>query len=230
MNVPITVYVEGRLFKERPRICDSLVQNDLDIQLHCYDHRNRGDSIEDIYKGIEAYKSFMGKKPMGYRAFGFKLNDELFDILIKEEFKWDSSLLPGFGLGGHIKWANRIGDYYKINNRILEFPVATWKKINYPMIQSYRGMLKFPLENLFNLFFLKPSLLVYVVHMVDIVWTKNLSRSPLPIFLKIAYYYYWGLSRGNKFKDLTKFLNQLQQEGYEFKTTYEIFKLHNKKY
>ena len=66
----------------------------------------------------------------------------------------------------------------------------TWKTINYPITQSYRGILKKPIEKSFDFLFKKQNHLIYVSHMVDLVWTKNLWTSPLNLFLKFVYLYF----------------------------------------
>ena len=41
-GLPLTAFVEGRLFVERPDICACLVEAGADLQLHCHDHRDPG--------------------------------------------------------------------------------------------------------------------------------------------------------------------------------------------
>jgi len=223
LNIPLTVYVEGRLFSEFSIICELLTKYKADIQLHCFDHTKGGDSTHDLKKSVIAYEKFMGCRPLGYRAFRYELYKELYYELIEQGFAWDSSVLPAYALGGNPSWRLIPADYYILDDKILEFPIATWKTINYPITQSYRGILKKPLEKSIDFLFKKPNHLIYVSHMVDLVWTKNLWTSPLNLFLKFLYLYYWGFSRTDKFKELINYLNSLKKQKYEFVTSNDIY-------
>jgi len=63
---------------------------------------------------------------------------------------------------------------------------------------------------------------VYDMHMVDLVWTKSLNRSPLPAHVKLMYRYMWGTNRGDSFASLSGFVTSLRRGGYRFTTLSEL--------
>lgn len=214
-ELPLTAFVEGRLFTKRPDLCAALVEAGADVQLHCHDHRGPGDSAESLGRGIAAYRSFVGVSPRGYRAHTFRLTEELLSVVLSEGFSWDSSILPGFGLGGHRHPVFRRGDYFTIDGA-LEFPVASWRALGVPFTHSYRQLLGRFAESLLDRTLSLPRLLVYCMHLVDLVPNGRIGASSLPLWLKGGHALVRRRQRG--FDDLIDLVERLRGRGYEWTT------------
>ena len=216
VSLPLTTFVEGRLFVERPDICTCLAEAGADLQLHCYDHRDPGDTIDSLRRGVDAFEGFTGARPRGYRAHTYRLTEDLFKALVTEGFAWDSSILPGIGLGNHPGRVFRNGDWFVLDDALVEFPVASWRHLGIPFTQSYRQLLgRFAEVALFRTASL-PDLLVYDTHMVDLVRDGRIGKSPLPLWLKGAH----ALARRGQhgFDDLLVLSERLRAQGYECST------------
>jgi len=218
LGVPLTAFVEGRFFEDRRSVCDQLVSAGADIQLHCWDHRSWGDGVEDLQRSIEAYRRLLGRPPEGYRAHTYRLTPELVTALMANGFRWDSSILPAVAHAGHTGWRSVRTDYYVLAERLVEFPLAVWPMIGIPLTHSYRLLLRPIGEALFRRVLGWPQTVVYDMHMVDLVWTKSLRRSPLPAHVKWMYRYMWGTNRGDSFASLRAFVTNLRRGGYRFTT------------
>ena len=215
-NLPLTAFVEGRLFVERPDLCAGLAEDGADLQLHCYDHREPGDTAESLRRGIDAFYGFTGRRPRGYRAHTYRLTEELFSVLVEEGFAWDSSILPGLGLGNHRDKVFRRGDWFMIDDALAEFPVASWRTLGIPFTQSYRQLLGRFAESLLDRAASLPALLIYDMHMVDLVPDGRIGKSPLPLWLKGAHALVRHRQRG--FDDLAALGERLRARGYEWTT------------
>ena len=215
-RLPLTAFVEGRLFGERPDLCEALVEAGADLQLHCYDHRGPGDSAADLERGAAAFERFAGARPRGYRARRWRLTEELFAALVTGGFAWDSSVLPGIGLGNHREKAFRRGDWFTIDGALVEFPAASWRALGVPFTQSYRQLMGRSVESLLDRAAALPNLLVHDLHMVDIVRDGRIRLSPNPWWLKTALY----LARPGPraFDDLAALGDRLRARGYEWTT------------
>ena len=222
LGVPVTAFIEGKLLEEDAGTVEALLEAGVDLQLHCYDHLKGGDDLADLKRGVNAYEHLAGKRPEGYRANTFRLSEPLYRALRIEGFAWDSSILPGFALGGNRSAARR-GDYCVLDGGVVEFPVATWGPLPLPLIQSYRKIIKSPAERLLRKVCPLPRLLVYDMHMTDLVWTGTLSRTPMPPLLKAGHYLMWGWRRGDYFDDLTRFVRFLQVKGYRFISLSQLY-------
>ncbi len=215
-GLPLTAFVEGRLFAARPRLCARLVEAGADLQLHCHDHREPGDTAGSLRRGIDAFERFTGARPRGYRAHTYRLTEELFRAVVAEGFAWDSSILPGFGLGSHAGRAFRRGDWFVIDDALAEFPVASWRGPGIPFTHSYRQLMGRTVESLLERVASLPSLLVYDMHMVDLVRDGRIREAPLPPWLKGAHALARRRQRG--FGDLAALGERLRARGYEWST------------
>ena len=215
-ELPLTAFVEGRLFAKRPDLCAELLEAGADVQLHCHDHREPGDSAESLGRGIAAYKSFVGVPPRGYRAHTFRLTEALLSAVVRENFAWDSSILPGFGLGGHRHPVFRRGDYFTIDDALIEFPVASWRALGVPFTHSYRQLMGRFAESLLDRTLSLPRLLVYCMHLVDLVPNGRIGASSLPLWLKGGHALVRRRQRG--FDDLIDLVERLRGRGYEWTT------------
>lgn len=215
-HLPLTAFVEGRLFTERPDLCTRLVEAEADLQLHCYDHRELGDTADSLRRSIDAFEGFTHTRPQGYRAHTYRLTEESFEALVAECFAWDSSILPGFGPGNHRGKVFRRGDWFVFDNALVEFPVASWRALGIPFVQSYRQLLGSAAEALFNRVTALPDLLVYNMHMVDLVSNGRIRMSPEPLWLKSAHA--WIRFRQRGFDDVTRLAERLATQGYEWMT------------
>ena len=220
-HLPVTAFVEGRLFTERPDLCAHLAEADVDLQLHCYDHRSPGDTADSLRRGLDAFERFTGSRPSGYRAHTYRLTEELFNRLVIEEFAWDSSVLPGLGLGNHRGRMFRRGDWFVLDGALAEFPVASWRALGIPFTHSYRQLLGPTAEALLNRVAVLPNLLVYDMHMVDLVHDGRLRMSPMPLWLKSAHA--WVRFRQRGFDDVTRLSERLQTQGYEWMTLSDCY-------
>ena len=213
---PLTAFVEGRLFAMRPDLCVRLVEGGADLQLHCYDHRDPGDTPESLARDIEAFEGFVGARPSGYRAHTCRLTEALLSALVAEGFAFDSSILPGFGLGSHPGQAFRRGDWFRIDDTLTGYPVASWCVPGIPFTHSYRRLMGRFAESLLDRTASLPALLVCDMHMVDLVPDGRIGQSPLPPWLKGAHALVRRRQRG--FEDLATLDERLRARGYEWIT------------
>ena len=215
-RLPFTAFVEGRLFAVRPDLCARLVEAEADLQLHCYDHRDPGDTLESLARGIEAFEGFTGARPRGYRAHTYRLTEDVLSALVAEGFAFDSSVLPGFCLGNHPGRVFRRGDWFVIDDALAEYPVASWRALGIPFTHSYRQIMGRFAESLLDRAASLPALLVYDMHMVDLVPDGRVGQSPLPLWLRSAHALVQRRQRG--FGDLAALGNRLRARGYEWTT------------
>ena len=215
-RLPLTAFVEGRLFTRRPDLCAGLAEAGADLHLHCWDHRGCGDTAGSLERGADAFERFSGVRPRGYRARSYGLTEGLFRALVAEGFAWDSSILPGLGLGNHPGRLFRRGDWFVFDGSLAELPVASWRGPGIPFTHSYRQLLGRSAESLLFRAASLPNLLVYDMHMVDLVRDGRIGASPLPVWLKGAYALARRGPRG--FDDLAVLGERLRARGYEWRT------------
>lgn len=225
-DLPLTAFVEGRLFVDRPDLCACLVEATADLHLHCFDHRLPGDRAESLASGIDAFTSFVGAAPRGYRAHTYRLTEELLQALVTAGFAWDSSILPGIGLGCRSDAAFRRGDWFLFDDSLAEFPVASWRFGDlrvFPFTSAYRHLLGPRAESLLERVAALPDLLIYNMHMVDLVPDGRLRKSPLPLWLKGVH----ALARWRQhgLEEIAELGERLRRQGYRWTTMTALHEL-----
>lgn len=79
---------------------DTLARDGHEIANHSYSHfydltrRARGVVAGDIERGAAAIERATGKRPVGFRAPGYTITDETFEILEAQGYLYDSSVFP----------------------------------------------------------------------------------------------------------------------------------------
>ena len=212
----LTAFVEGRLFSQRPDLCAQLLEAEADLQLHCWSHEAPSETAESLARSVQAFEKFVGARPSGYRAGTYRLTEEVFQALVTEGFAWDSSILPGIGVGNHASQAFRQGDWFVLDEVLREFPVASWRRLGIPFTQSYRQLLGPFVESALSRALSLPTLLVYDMHMTDLVPDGRIWESPLPLWLKGGQ----ALVRRRRhgLNNLAALIEQLRGRGYEWTT------------
>ena len=215
-DLPLSAFVEGRLFSQRKDLCAGLLEAGADVHLHCYDHRQLTDTPRALAAGAEAFDRFVGAPPQGYRANTYRLTEALFRALVALGFAWDSSILPGIGFGNQRAATFRRGDWFLLDGALAELPLASWRKLGIPFTQFYRQLLGCAAEVAIGRVAKLPELLIYDLHMVDVVPDGRLSKASLPLWMKAGHALVRRRQRG--FADLEALGERLRGMGYRFTT------------
>jgi peptidoglycan/xylan/chitin deacetylase (PgdA/CDA1 family) len=223
LDLPLTAFVEGQFFERRKPLCRMLLDAGVDVQLHCYDHGDAGDTPASLRRGALAFEDFCGRPPDGYRAHTYHLTHALYETLLERGFRWDSSLMRGFGQGSNRNRMLRAGDYLVLDGRLVEFPIATWQGTPFPLNHSYRLLIKQPAEALLWALAGCGSLVAYNVHMTDLVRCGSLPHSPIRWLPRLLFRYMWATQGRDTFGALEAFAVRLRTAGYEFLTTQGLY-------
>ena len=223
LGVPLTAFVEGQFFERRRPLCRLLLEAGVDVQLHCYDHAEPGDSPATLRRGALAFEDCCGRAPEGYRAHTYQLTHELYETLLERGFKWDSSLMRGLGQGRNAHAAFQHGDYFVLGGRLLEFPIARWRGLPLPLNHAYRLLLRTPAEHALWALSGPERLLTFNVHMTDLVRCGSLVRSPITGLPRVLFRYMWAGRGGDTFGSLESFLTRVRQGGWVFSSTQALY-------
>lgn len=223
LDVPLTAFVEGQFFERRRPLCRMLLEAGVDVQLHCYDHAEPGDSPATLRRGALAFEDCCGRAPDGYRAHTYQLTHELYETLLELGFKWDSSLMRGIGQGRNPHAAFQRGDYFVLGGRLLEFPISRWRGLPLPLNHPYRLLLRSPAEAALRAFSGPERLLTYNVHMTDLVRCRSLRSSPITGLPRLLFRYMWAGQGADTFGSLESFLSRVRRAGWVFSSTQALY-------
>ena len=220
VDVPVTVFVVGRLLEERPDVVDRLdAALDCAFHLHSYAHdpeMSRG-FRSDLREGIEAFESFFGHRPQGYRAPLGKISAANLVTLDNAGFAFDSSVFPSYRPGAYNNLDAPTHPYRPAGtDGLVEFPIGVLPYLRVPTAQSYlklggRGYLRL-------LDLLEPSgPLVFLSHLHDFVDTPANAHRSQPMK---------AIQRRNIDASPALFRSLIQRltaQGYRFRTMDELY-------
>lgn len=101
-NIKATFFVLGRVAEKHPEIVRKIYNEGHEIACHGYSHKildelRPEEFEEEIKRSTNLLQNITGKKPIGFRAPNFSLNDKTkwaLNILKNYGFKYDSSIFP----------------------------------------------------------------------------------------------------------------------------------------
>ncbi len=96
-NIPVTWFLPGWVIKTYQLQLEILVQDQNEFAHHGFHHeppnqQTREEEQDSLFRGIEEIESFIGEKPVGYRAPYYAVSKNTYDLLIDVGFTYDSSL------------------------------------------------------------------------------------------------------------------------------------------
>ena len=135
-----TFFVVGELLEYKPELLDLILENEHEIAFHTMKH-TRIDSLdmkEKFDNEIRIFNKLTNGKSKGFRAPSFSLNKNsswLIDVLEKNNYKYDSSVVPVktsmYGIpNAEKKPYNISGEFLEgnsIRGKIIEFPLLVTK-------------------------------------------------------------------------------------------------------
>jgi polysaccharide deacetylase family protein (PEP-CTERM system associated) len=130
-----TCFVLGWVAERHPRLVRRIADAGFEIASHGYAHelvRAIGPSRfrADVQRSIAAIGDACGRRPCGYRAPGFSIDEETtcwaFDILGELGMRFDSSIVPGRAGHGGVRAAEPLPHALPLRGggTILEFPIS----------------------------------------------------------------------------------------------------------
>jgi len=220
VDVPVSVFVVGQLLEERPDVVERLnAELDTEFHLHSYGHDpEMPDGFRtDLRDGIEAFESFFGYRPPGYRAPLGKITDQQLTILDREGFDFDSSIFPSYRPGAYNNLSAPIEPYRPANTgQLVEFPIGVVPYLRIPAAQSYLKLGGRPYFHLLDLVD-PPDPLVFVSHLHDFFDTAANEYRSQPMK---------AIQQRNLKESASLFrtlIQRLADSGYQFSTVGELY-------
>jgi peptidoglycan/xylan/chitin deacetylase (PgdA/CDA1 family) len=220
-NLPITCFVQGSLFETHPKQIEKLTALDIEFELHSYSHPRLSQmNFEyEIKKGKEAFYSYFGYFPSGYRSPLAYFNDSsCYEILSNHGFKYDSSICPTYRPGVFLNFNKPLEPYYIKQAGIVEIPMGVFSKIiRVPAGLSYLRLFD---KNIINLIRFPPvqRFLVFHFHLHDLFqlssW-NNIDFTQYPFFIRQIFKRTY-IEKPNGIQNLDSFISFCHKNDYKF--------------
>jgi peptidoglycan/xylan/chitin deacetylase (PgdA/CDA1 family) len=221
LDVPVSVFAVGRTIERHPEVVDRLrTELETEFHVHSYQHdmTRSYDFPTEARASIEAYESFFGEPPAGYRAPQGNIVPEEWVELERAGFEFDASVFPSYRPGVYNNLDAPLTPYVPdVTDDLLEIPFAAVPWLRIPVSMNYLKLLGSPF-----LWTVKkvplPDPLVFDSHLQDYWRTEFHEHLPSPKRRLMTR----NIDRAPEmFVDFMRFLDA---EGYEFTTMSEVYR------
>jgi len=134
-DVEATFFILGKTAEKYPGLISLIEKEGHEIACHGYYHNKNYNDLESFKKDIKKFKKDIYPDAIGFRFPNFDTSDKLLKIIIEEEFRYDSSMVPSRRIPG---WYGnpdlQIKPYiHNLNGEcIKEFPIAVSPLLRLP--------------------------------------------------------------------------------------------------
>jgi len=249
LAVPLTLFAVGADLA-RPSAARALrdaVEAGHAVGNHTQNHRydltrlSRDEIAREIDEGTSSIERATGVRPRGFRAPGYTITDQLFDLLPGLGYRWDSSVFPcpayygaksvAIGLYSMLGRPSRsivddpavltaptrpyrIGrPYHRKGTGILELPVQVTRGARLPYIGTYLMMAGPAGAKLLTKMVVGEPLVNLELHGIDVLDAEEADLGELATSQRDLY-----VSRDKKRQTLAAVVETLRAEGYRFVT------------
>lgn len=145
-EVSATWFIPGVTLQTYPDICRELKSQGHEIAHHGYTHvspltMSEAEELDALKRGNDAIKKISGEYARGYRSPAWDLSTHSVDLLIKEGFLYDSSMMahdyhPYFARQGDVLTGDQI--QFGKTSSLVEIPIS-WSLDDFPHFEYFRG-------------------------------------------------------------------------------------------
>lgn len=175
-DVPLSVFAVGRTLEKFPEEVDRMRSAlDCEFHLHSYQHdlSKSYDFETEVRRGMNAYREFFGRDPVGYRAPQGNIEPHEFAILEDLGFDFDSSVFPSYRPGKYNNLTAPTEPFVPDGvSSLVEIPFGAFLGVRIPTSHSYFKLIGRPLSWLLSVGPL-PDVLVYNIHVHDLYRTDS---------------------------------------------------------
>jgi peptidoglycan/xylan/chitin deacetylase (PgdA/CDA1 family) len=138
-NVPATFFVPAHTASTYPEIVGALVGAGHEVASHGYLHESPVglDAHEEeqlLLRSRDVLETVAGVRPVGYRSPAWDLSDQSVELLLKHDYRYDSSMMADDFRPYFVRCGDRLGDdgyVFGEERELVEFPVA-WELDDFP--------------------------------------------------------------------------------------------------
>ncbi len=141
-----TFFIPGVTLETYPDTCKAIADKGHEIGHHGYTHvspaqMSRAKELETLQRGKDTIQRVTGITPVGYRSPAWDLSPHSIELLVQENFIYDSSMmahdyLPYYARSGDIVEDEKIT--FGNKSTLLELPVS-WNLDDFPHFEYFRG-------------------------------------------------------------------------------------------
>ena len=219
LAIPLTCFVQTEVLDERPDAVETLRNSTVETEFHPHSHkhsrRERTTVRDEIERSTRRYRDFFDAPPLGYRFPNGNVKPRDYRQLAEYGFRFDASVFPTWRPGRFNQLTSATEPRYLAEYELFELPFTVYTDlVRIPTALSFCRLLGRPFVTALSR--RPPPVLVFNVHMHDLVTPASHADLPLPYRLVYA-------RNDNGFYILERLLRSLSRSEYRFETIGEAY-------
>lgn len=218
-DAPLTCFLQTEVLEEVPEAVETLERASVPVDFHAHSHTHqhpkRADFEHEIDESLDRVADRFSNGVVGYRFPDGAIPAEGYRLLADRDVDFSSSLFPTWRPGRFDNSKRPITPHEPVPE-LLELPITPYSaSVRIPTSISYLKVLGRPYETLMNR--RPPDVIVFDIHMHDLVPTSTLESLPLP------YRLVYERNRDRGFSILRRLVETLRRRGYRFTTMSDLY-------
>jgi peptidoglycan/xylan/chitin deacetylase (PgdA/CDA1 family) len=218
LDVPVTVFVAGRVFEVRPEAVRALAAlRHVEFGVHGYAHDpRRADNQEEIRRGFAAFRRFFSTGPAGFRAPEGRISPGEFALLQEQGVVYDSSVFPTWRPGAFNYLGAPNTPFRDAESGLPELTITVLRPIPIPLGLGYMRVLGPTVTRQLLRRAQLPRTVVVAFHVHDLFGGEHTARGPR----WLQWYLGWNVHTGPMI--LSELVATLRRRDYRFVTMRDL--------
>jgi len=145
-GLPSSWFIPGVVVETYPAMCERIAAAGCEIGNHGYTHHppatlTREQEAESLAKGSDAIERLIGSRPRGYRSPSWDLSPHTVELLLDQDFLYESSMMGHDYAPYRARAGDEIPDHAPVRfgreTRLIEMPIA-WSVDDFPHFEYLR--------------------------------------------------------------------------------------------
>lgn len=212
IGVKITAYTVGKLFESHPEVIRLFEKYNCEFEAHSYEHDfNNPDTESEIKKVKEAYFTYFGKYPIGYRSPRGIISGSGIKNLEKHGFLYDSSIFPSYFPNPFRYLFSEKQIHFHKGSSVMEIPFSSITPLRLTLSISYIKLFGIDFFIKCSQLFSLPDIVCFDSHLHDFIINER-SFNELSSFWKLIY----GRNKYKGTDHCIQYLKFIKEKGYKF--------------
>jgi len=221
LGIKATFFISGVVIDKYKEMIRRVSEAGHEVASHGFTHKaysllNKKQLFEEINRSKQLLEDEIGVEILGFRAPQFRVNKELFDVLLDLQFRYDSSMSQAI-VPTRYSGLSVPKTPFLLENGLLEIPVSSIPYIRIPLGLRWINLVGFATFKLLLEKLVLPQPIVFYLHPFDLI---HPSGNPKTSFIVKKWYSYKAY---NTRKALEQILGYWKAKGGKFVLLKEIF-------
>lgn len=148
-DVTATFFIVSEIIEEHSELIHQITESGHEVASHTLSHQSLTDipyeaKASEIKSSKEQIEAISGETVSGFRAPTCRIDDDVYELLMKAEYEYSSTIMPGVPIPGFYSNEYGFDHMTEVNgdeNTITEVPLSVGRRLNLPISGAWIRLL-----------------------------------------------------------------------------------------